>query len=270
MSFKQAARRSSLIAVALAFALMPAARPDAPALTLAGERGPFAGLRTDWLSHHDIVVKNTGTAPLHVTDMTLLDGGGEFLLDGRGCLGVEVAPGGECAFQVIFTPHWSGPHTATLKLYSDAPEGVTTLPISGTGLTPPVIVLDNYWVFSATTIGNQQRRRWTVRKGGQAPLRMYEARVVGENHDDFTVVGNQCSGRSLAQGQTCRSTSSSRRPARARSRRAHDGQWRVLTAARWDCAAPGSARSRLRSSSRRPTPCPARPPIPRPRRRRTS
>ena len=82
-----------------------------------------------------LTVRNTGTADLHIGDVTATGANpGDFLI--TGCRSA-VSPGGSCQFQVRFVPEGKGVRTATMDIFSDDPEGPATVSLAGTGGSLP-------------------------------------------------------------------------------------------------------------------------------------
>ena len=85
-----------------------------------------------------IKIANTGNAPLTVSAASL--GGAnpaDYANAFDGCSGTPVPAGGSCTISITFTPTAAGTRTATLTIADNAPDTPQTVPISGTGATPP-------------------------------------------------------------------------------------------------------------------------------------
>ena len=84
-----------------------------------------------------LTVKNTGTAPLHVTGPTVHGANaGDFAVSGNTCTGA-IAPNATCSISVTFTPVALGARSATLNIPSDDPASPATANLSGNGVQPP-------------------------------------------------------------------------------------------------------------------------------------
>jgi hypothetical protein len=82
-----------------------------------------------------LTITNTGTAPLHVGELT--KGGtaaGDFFFNG--CR-AAVAPSSACTLEVFFAPHAEGARSATLEISSDDPASPASVSLSGTGGSLP-------------------------------------------------------------------------------------------------------------------------------------
>lgn len=79
------------------------------------------------------VVKNTGTAPLVVSGVSLA-GHADFAVDSESCSAAPVAPGDSCQVGLVFTPKAAGPRSATLTLADNTAAGTTTAALSGSGI----------------------------------------------------------------------------------------------------------------------------------------
>jgi Glycine rich protein len=83
----------------------------------------------------NLTVRNTGTADLHIGDVTTTGADpGDFLI--TGCRSA-VPPGGSCQFQVRFVPEGKDARTATMDIFSDDPEGPATVSLAGMGGSLP-------------------------------------------------------------------------------------------------------------------------------------
>ena len=99
-----------------------------------------------------ITVRNSGTAPLQVT-MVTVDDSAEFLVT-NGCpSSMSMAPGVSCGISVNYTPNLTGTHNTTLHIASNG--GNVNVPLSGAGqnpvLAPPVFGLPSGAVVTPNT-----------------------------------------------------------------------------------------------------------------------
>jgi hypothetical protein len=80
----------------------------------------------------DAAVKNTGTAPLIVSGVSLA-GQADFAIDSESCSAAPVAPGESCHVGLVFTPKAGGPRSATLTVADNTAAGTTTAALNGAG-----------------------------------------------------------------------------------------------------------------------------------------
>jgi N-acetylneuraminic acid mutarotase len=83
----------------------------------------------------DAVVKNTGSAPLVVSGVSLA-GQADFAIDSETCSAAPVAPGESCSVSLVFTPKAGGARSATLTLADNTAAGTTTVGLNGSGSVP--------------------------------------------------------------------------------------------------------------------------------------
>lgn len=108
----------------------------APAVTLAPSAFDFgvqaAGSKS---TAHDFVVRNDGTTPLELGDVTIVGADlDQFALAGDECTGETLAPGAECLVRARFAPDSAGAKTAKLRIAGGAGTFVATLAGTGEGV----------------------------------------------------------------------------------------------------------------------------------------
>jgi N-acetylneuraminic acid mutarotase len=84
----------------------------------------------------DAAVKNTGTAPLIVSGVSLA-GQADFAIESESCSAAPVAPGESCHVGLVFTPKAGGARSATLTLADNTAAGTTTAGLNGAGAVHP-------------------------------------------------------------------------------------------------------------------------------------
>ena len=137
------------------------------------------------------VVTNTGTAPLG----PLLDGNftftganpGDFVVN-RPCPN-PIAPGASCAVDVDFFPQAAGARTATFTVTA-SPGGTATAEVTGTGVTPTLIVTPTSYDFGSLVLGlTSPEFRFTVTNTGTSPAQLSSFQSTGI---DFVGTGSDC------------------------------------------------------------------------------
>jgi hypothetical protein len=84
-------------------------------------------------SPQTVTVNNTGSAPLHITNIAFTGANsGDFSKSADTCLANAVSPGSSCTISVVYKPAAAGPSAATLQITDDAPSGTQTVAVSGT------------------------------------------------------------------------------------------------------------------------------------------
>ncbi len=152
-----------------------------------------------------ITIRNTGGAPLTITNVTLLGShASDFALDTNGTP-ASLAAGSEVAIAVTFTPSVVGARTATLRVTSNDPdENPFEILVVGTGGIAPEIsvsgngvniangnstpgVADHTDFGSANLTGSNVVRTFTITNIGSAVLTLGSVTVSGTNAADFIV-----------------------------------------------------------------------------------
>lgn len=91
-----------------------------------------------------ILVTNTGSAPLHISGLTM--DSSVFTLTSQGCVGVAIAVNATCSVEVSFTPSALGAQTSHLQIESDAPGAPRSVALTGIGAednTAPASTVSN-------------------------------------------------------------------------------------------------------------------------------
>ena len=119
------------------------AQATAPAVTTTPSSAAglsFGGANVGTTSPSQVVtVANTGNAPLVVSSLTTT---GDFAVTPvtagqTSCLGASLAAGKSCQVNVAFKPTVAGARTGTLAIADNATGSPHTIPLTGTGITPP-------------------------------------------------------------------------------------------------------------------------------------
>ena len=110
-----------------------------PAVTITPDRIDFGAqpLRTE-TARQRVSVSNTGTAALVVQSVQRVSGDADFIVDNTAsCVGVSLAPGAACGFDVRFWPNAEGAHAAVVQVASTAPGSPHQMLLTGVGATTP-------------------------------------------------------------------------------------------------------------------------------------
>jgi hypothetical protein len=83
-----------------------------------------------------ITVTDTGTGSLFINSAAV-PGTLDFTVVGDGCSGLTLAPGTSCSMSIAFNPQNVGTRTASFVLTDNAPNSPQSVPLTGTGTTPP-------------------------------------------------------------------------------------------------------------------------------------
>ena len=100
----------------------------------------FGPVRLKTTSSKTVTLTNTGDAPLRVSKVALTNAGtgsgaAHYKLLAETCTtgGRTIAPTGTCDITVMFAPFTAAEHLATLEVSNNSDDGVTKVPVSGTG-----------------------------------------------------------------------------------------------------------------------------------------
>ncbi len=194
----------------------PPEPPPAPELAL--EPGSIAfgdrpvGAETEPVT---VGLRNSGTADLGVGALRLTTalGPASFILaDDAGCARSRLAPGAECAIQVVFAPARAGVHEATLVVENPFGDPIGAIDLTGRGTVGvarvrllPVEGIE----FPNVDIGatDPPMARAGIENSGTAPLSVRGVRVVSAIDRPgarfFRLEMDECSGRTVEPGETC-------------------------------------------------------------------
>jgi hypothetical protein len=147
-------------------------------------------------------VTNGGGAPsgkvsASVDDVT------DYTVTGGTCLGKPVAGGGTCTVVVQFNPKSAGSLPAQLTV-SASPGGSPTASLSGTGLTPPQLVVSSPTLpygYPTINVGSTASQAFTIHNAGQSTSGVPTAPALSDT-TAFTITANGCTA-ALAAGANC-------------------------------------------------------------------
>jgi hypothetical protein len=157
-----------------------------------------------------VAVKNNGEAPLTISNLQIAGANfGDFTLIGpSACIGVTIPIGGQCSFEIGFSPSVStaGPEAAVVSVTDNAPGSPQVLELIGVGQDTPFISL------STTTLNfgsqpentNSLSQAITVSNVGNQALTMQSPVESGTDIAQFILNGKEITcGTSLAAGSSC-------------------------------------------------------------------
>ncbi|MGC2635986.1 MAG: choice-of-anchor D domain-containing protein [Acidobacteriaceae bacterium] len=143
-----------------------------------------------------VTVKDTGPLNLNISTVSIT---GEFT-ESDNCAGQSIAPHGDCQIQVTFSPADAGTLNGSMIIMANLDGGQLTIPLSGTGLSPPNLALiPGSLTFPVTTVGSTSAAQSiTVSNSGDLPVALTAETATG----DFSITNNTC-GASLAGQGSC-------------------------------------------------------------------
>lgn len=136
-----------------------------------------------------ITVKNTGTANLEISDVTITGtSSSEFAYEKTGC--DSVAPQGSCTISVTMTATSYGSKSATLSITSNGATKPTAVKLSG-NTVPPAISVPASLSFTKTTTGSTSAPKTVMIKNtGLSDLLVGDVTISGTNPSDFAPTKN--------------------------------------------------------------------------------
>ncbi len=156
-----------------------------------------------------VTYQNNTSVDVEIQNLTI--GGAnsnDFIIVSDTCNGNLLAPGAACHIMVAFAPTTNDNLNATLFIYDTALGSPRAAALSGMGLPPAPIVCSS--TAGPLTFTNLQAvgtssfpRSITLTNCGTANLTISSITVAGSGSNDFTTVGETCTGAPIAPGATC-------------------------------------------------------------------
>lgn len=178
----------------------------APALTINPASFSFGTVPVGGSSgSQTFTVINTGGSAASSVAVTI--GGAnnlDFYIVGTNCNGVTLTPGQSCNGALAFAPTAVGSRGAALTLTA-AGGVVNSALLSGTGFAPPTLAIaPTSFNYGSIAVGSTSApQTFTVTNVGSGPTGTVVMSITGTNGGDFLGGVNNCSGVSLASGQSC-------------------------------------------------------------------
>jgi hypothetical protein len=150
-----------------------------------------------------VTVTNTGTAPLHVSAVSLSGSNpGDFSVASNGCAS-PVSAGLSCTVTLTFVPTAMGGRSATVTIASDALNGAQSVSLIGTGIAPIAGVSPSSQDFGVVLVLlSSNPMYYTVTNSGTSPLNVGTPSFSGANPGDFIISSNGCTS-PVAVSQSC-------------------------------------------------------------------
>ena len=144
-----------------------------------------------------VVLTNRGNATMNLLAAPALTGDSAFAAS-TSCAST-LAPGASCITMVTFTPTAAATSTGRLNFSTDAPNGLASVALSGTGVMGYAVSSPSSLLFQGTLIGQVSATKVvTFTNSGSADLAISPASVTGQ----FALVSQTC-GNALAAGGVC-------------------------------------------------------------------
>jgi hypothetical protein len=167
----------------------------------------FPSTQVGSASQLTVTVTNIGSANLNITSIT--NPTPDFSISGTNCIG-SIVPTASCTITVSFSPAAVGIQNSSFVINSNDPVNAAfTVNLSGTGSssgggggTPNIVVNPLSWDFGTITVGTTSPSKIVrIRNTGTGNLALTSIQYPGT---PFRVTGDNCTGKTLAPGVTCR------------------------------------------------------------------
>ena len=134
-------------------------------------------------------IRNVGSADLHVTSLSLVDGAASEFTIAPPAAPFKIAPGATHTLDVRFAPATAGAKTTTLRVVSDdANEATVDVALSGTAILPPDIdLVPSPHDYGHVLIGTTASRTLIIRNLGGADLQVTAIGLVGSDATEFAI-----------------------------------------------------------------------------------
>jgi uncharacterized protein (TIGR03437 family) len=146
-----------------------------------------------------VTLTNTGGAALNITSVVITSANANDFTQTNDC-GNLVPAGETCTFTVTFTPHWTGPRTASLKITDSANGSPHMVSLTGTGIVKFTFSSASL-TFPSTPLGTSSAAQTVTVTNPTAAATSIGIAVTGNNSGDFTQ--ESTCGTSLAVGASC-------------------------------------------------------------------
>ena len=169
-----------------------------PVVTLTPPSLPFPNVALNTKSTQSVTVKNTGTAALNISSITIAGTVQSDWSESDNCSG-SIAVSGTCTIMVSFTPSTFEDQIATVTLTDNAPNSPQMVPITGNGAEAAVYVSPSSLTFPSQKVGTTSAPQTIIVENyGNATLTLSNVSTTGP----FVVTANTC-GSSLTAGSIC-------------------------------------------------------------------
>ena len=152
-----------------------------------------------------VVGVNAGSGPLEVSDVALTAGDvADFSIEATDCTGAVLHRTETCTVDVRFTPQAEGTRDAVLTVDSSDPEGPREVTVTGVGTRALAAVDPDPVDFGGWPVGTVSSPQVvTLTSVGSAPVSVSSVTLAGAHPDDFAILGDACSGQTLAALEGC-------------------------------------------------------------------
>jgi hypothetical protein len=162
---------------------------------------PLVGSRS---AEHFVSLRNSGLAPLTISDIRISGGGVEDFVPGTSnCTNVAIQPGKNCMFGVIFAPHSEGTRVAEVVAASDDLAAPAHFVLSAVATRRVVRVTPAVISFGDLKLGAvSEEKTVEISSSLNTPVRIREVRITDDATGEFQV-GNSTCANPLPMGLAC-------------------------------------------------------------------
>ncbi|MBM4196264.1 MAG: choice-of-anchor D domain-containing protein [Gammaproteobacteria bacterium] len=182
---------------------------------------PFGQVTENTVASQTITVDNDGSAPLVMGNVATANPlAAPFSIGTDNCSGIQVAAGGSCTIQVLFSPTAAGTFTDSLDIPSndaaqsqDGAEPSITVDVSGEGtvaLIPNIAITDSLGSatdqalpFGTVAAGSELLATVTVENTGTGDLSIGSVATANALAAPFNIASDTCSSQVLLPAATC-------------------------------------------------------------------
>jgi subtilase family serine protease len=172
----------------------------APTVSLSSTSLSFGSIAEGGSATSQVTLKNTGTAALSVTGLTITGTNASAFSETNTC-GSSVAVSSSCTINVTFKPVATGSMSAALSLADNASNSPQKITLNGKGTGPVVKLSVSSLSFGSIAAGSSSTQNVTLQNTGAAALSLTGITIAGANASAFTQT-NKCPS-SLAAGAYC-------------------------------------------------------------------
>jgi hypothetical protein len=152
-------------------------------------------------------VTNLGSTAVTIGSVAALGPHAEyFQIFSDSCTGVTLAPSANCSIQAAFSPSTIGEQIGSIQLtFSDPSSLALTIPLSGTGTSPEILVAPLSIAFGSVGIAAPSPvQTVTISNAGNSNLDVGTVSISGPDSADFQIVTpDTCSGQTIMPSGSC-------------------------------------------------------------------
>ena len=146
-----------------------------------------------------VTLTDNSSAALVVTSLTSKSA--EFIISNDNCSGQTVSVGGQCTFDVHFTPAYLNGRSSTISLISSATSSPDNITVDGTGINNYGLTVNTGTLHFYNQIINttSQPKQIILSNSGQSPLSFSGISVPSR----FAITQDNCTGQTITSGNSC-------------------------------------------------------------------